>query len=83
MLKIAGLSLQYPIDVPTIARGIGVFPVDKGGDLPFVMGVIVGLARINTISRALLIVHKLALAAKHVGGTMTAAAPCDMRRRDV
>ena len=78
MLKIACLSLQYPIDVSTIARGIGVFPVDEGDDLPFVMGVIV----INDTTRAMLNVHKLSLAAKHPGGTMAAAAvPCDMRRR--
>ena len=78
MLQIAYLSLQYPIDVSTIARGIGVFPVDEGDDLPFVMGVIV----INDTTRAMLNVHKLSLAAKHPGGTMAAAAvPCDMRRR--
>ena len=78
MLKIACLSLQHPIDVSTIARGIGVFPVDEGDDLPLVMGVIV----INDTTRAMLNVHKLSLAAKHPGGTMAAAAvPCDMRRR--
>ena len=81
MLKIACLSLQYPIDVSTIARGIGVFPVDEGDDLPFVMGVIVILAS-NDTTRAMLNIHKLSLAAKHPGGTMAAAAvPCDVRRR--
>ena len=79
MLKIACLSLQYPIDVSTIARGLGVFPVDEGDDLPFVMGVIVIF---NDTTRAMLNVHKLSLAAKHPGGTMAAAAvPCDVRRR--
>ena len=79
MLKIACLSLQYPVDVSTIAREIGVFPVDEGDDLPFVMGVIVIF---NDTTRAMLNVHKLSLAAKHPGGTMAAAAvPCDVRRR--
>ena len=37
----AGLLLQHFMDVPALARGgVGVFPVDKGDDLPFVMGVI-------------------------------------------
>ena len=62
MLKIAGLSLQYPKGIPTIARGIGVFPDDKGDDLPFAMGVN------NTTTRAMLIVHKLTLAAKRGEG---------------
>ena len=48
MLKIACISLQHPIDVSTIARGIGVFPVDEGDDLPFVMGAIVILASNDT-----------------------------------
>jgi hypothetical protein len=40
----AGLLLQHFMDVPALARGVGVFPVNKGDYLlPFVMMGVIGM----------------------------------------